>query len=254
MIFYNVRKFLSILFNINCLHCGSLVPLATSHCKLCQDNLDHFYKEEPNLKTISFQNQLDDEHYNFSYKKLSYSYRYLYVWPDAGADMVSNWIYFLKSSLSAQAWLGIANVFIEHLFFLLKIQSSMHTQICDKKIVFIPVPSSTNRNHSVYLARGLAQQLPQGSYSELLMKDHVFPEEISSAQKFKNRRDRLQKAFKINEQFTHHLNKKDMVVIVDDVMTSGASFLAAYNALYPLIDEGVKIECWAAFYRPRPQE
>ncbi len=72
-------------------------------------------------------------------------------------------------------------------------------------------------------------------------------------QKVKSREQRHKIRFSLNEEFTEQLcNLGDSgltLIIVDDVITTGASFEAAYNVLKTSKLCPKNIELWAAFRR-----
>ena len=111
-------------------------------------------------------------------------------------------------------------------------------------IVFIPIPSRKKRKHSLYLARGLAEQF-NGEVVEVLQISAL----DSVEQKQKSKVERRKINFTLNEEFTERLRLAPIIVLVDDVITTGASYEAAYNVLKNHQVCLENIELWTAFYR-----
>lgn len=100
-------------------------------------------------------------------------------------------------------------------------------------VVLIPIPMSTFRrykrgyNHSELIAREFSKQLNIPIYNNILIKS----ESVRQQSKLKSRKDRLK-----NIKNTFEVKKKENIlnkhiILIDDVTTTGATFLSAYETL-----------------------
>lgn len=205
------------LWIIDCVGCGSLVVHSRGLCLSCEYHiLDHF------LSSQSEATQLPESGLRF---------RFLFRWMPGVSNLLSRYVYLLKSPLAEPLWYELSRYF-----------SSDHHDL--NNAIFIPIPSRKNRRHSLHFARGLAEQfggevLPVLRFSILDLAE----------QKRKSKEERRKIQFSLNEEFTERLRLAPTIVLVDDVITTGASYEAAYNVLK---NHGVcpeNIELWTAFYR-----
>jgi predicted amidophosphoribosyltransferase len=73
--------------------------------------------------------------------------------------------------------------------------------------------------------------------------------EQQTEQKFKNLDKRQEVSFCLNEEFTTKLSRASQIIIVDDVITSGATYKFIYNLLTQALGAHHQIELWAGFTR-----
>lgn len=207
------------LFIVDCIGCGSLVVHERGLCLSCEYHILDFY--------LSVENE------SVKLEKSGLQFRYLFRWVPGASDVLSKYVYLLKSALAEPLWHELARYFLS--------QKQIPRQ---ESTVFIPIPSRKKRMHSTYFAQALAEQ-SGGSVLFLL--------EINSTgdgeQKVKTKEQRHRISFSLNEEITDQLRLDQTVVIVDDVITTGASFEAAYNVLKTAKVCPKNIELWAAFHR-----
>lgn len=209
------------LWIVDCVGCGSLVVHPRGLCLVCEYKILELY--------------LNPVHQPEKLEKSELHFRYLLRWVPGASDILSRYVYLLKSSWAEPLWHEIARYFIS--------QKSV-----SKKTIFVPIPSQKKRCHSQYFAQALAEQ-SGGTVMTLLKIDDS--DEIE--QKAKSREQRHKIRFSLNEEFTEQINQMQglylSLIIVDDVITTGASFEAAYNVLKTAKLCPKDIELWTAFRR-----
>ncbi|MES2802346.1 MAG: phosphoribosyltransferase family protein [Bdellovibrionota bacterium] len=166
-------------------------------------------------------------------EKSELRFRYLFRWIPGASDVLSRYVYLLKSPLAEPLWHELARYFI-----------SLKEISINQKRIFIPIPSRKNRKHSLYFAEALAEQC--GGVVLPLLSINAFD---VIEQKAKNKEQRHKISFSVNEEFTEQLRLGQTLVIVDDVITTGASYEAAYNVLKSRVVCPKNIELWTAFHR-----
>lgn len=203
------------LWVIDCIGCGSLVVHARGLCLRCEYHiLERFLSSQIKASTL----------------ESGLRFRFLFHWIPGASDLISKYVYLLKSPLSEPLWDGI----------------SRYLAVPDnsKEIIFVPIPSRKKRKHSYYFAQALAAH----NGGKVIPALYFLREDLTE-QKRKSRIERGKIQFVLNEEFTVPLRLAPTIVLVDDVITTGASYEAAYNVLK---NHGVcpeNIELWAAFYR-----
>lgn len=202
---------------VDCAGCGSLVVHAKGLCLSCEYHIVDRY-----LISSNEVQYLQDKKFKF---------RYLFRWVPGESNILSNYVHVLKSPLAKPFWKELAKLFID--FHSLK----------NPDIVFVPIPSSGGRKHSVYFADALAKRL-QG---KMILALDVVASDVEQKQRSKSERQKVKFAF--NEEFTEILQSAQTIVLVDDVITTGSSFQAAYNALKVGRVLPENIELWTAFHR-----
>lgn len=132
--------------------------------------------------------------------------RSLFSWREGGVEALTWLIRSLKGQEAAPAWRSFASWSLE-LF-------ALHP-----KAVLVPMPSATGRRHALGFARALSEL----SGAEVIQALAV---NSKNAQKGLSRKQRQSVSFR-NEACTKYTN----VLIVDDVVTTGATARAAFQAL-----------------------
>ena len=209
------------LWIIDCVGCGSLVVQPRGLCLTCEYKILDLY-----LNPVDQSEELE---------KSGLRFRYLFSWIPGASDILSRYVYLLKSSLAEPLWHELARYFISQ-------------KEISQNLVFVPIPSRKSRQHSLFFAQALAEQCG-GIVLEILKIESP----VEAEQKAKNREQRHKIRFSLNEEFTeqvYHIGCSDhTLIVVDDVITTGASFEAAYNVLKTAKLCPKNIELWAAFRR-----
>lgn len=207
------------LWIIDCVGCGSLVVHDRGLCLLCENIiLRNYFSVQSDTTQLS---------------SAGLPFRFLYHWIPASSDVLSCYIHLLKSPLSEPLWNELSRYYVT-------------AQKTEQRLLFIPIPSRKNRKHSLFFAQGLADKFG----GQVLQALRICSQDIRE-QKQKSRAERQKIRFRVGEEFTELLYNAPRIVLVDDVITTGASYEAAYNVLK---NHGVwpgNIELWAAFYRER---
>ncbi|AZZ38173.1 hypothetical protein CIK05_15650 [Bdellovibrio sp. qaytius] len=215
----NLRFWLYRLWVVDCVGCGSLVVHPRGLCLSCEYGiLDQYLSSAEQAEEL---------------EKSGLRFRYLFRWVPGASDVLSKYVYLLKSPVAEPLWHELARYFV-----------SLKGISRDQKIVFVPIPSRKKRKHSLYFAQALAEQC-EGVVLELLSIDDS--DELE--QKVKNKEQRSKVSFTLNEEITEQMRLDHSLVVVDDVITTGASFEAAYNVLKWMRVCPKNIELWAAFRR-----
>ncbi len=205
------------LFIVDCVGCGSLVVHGRGLCLSCEYHiLDHYLSSQVETSKVP---------------ESELPFRFLFHWIPGESRLLSSYVYLLKSPLAEPLWHELSRYFVppEHI---------------KNTAIFVPIPSRKKRKHSLYLAQGLVEQFG-GEVIEALQTSAL----DSLEQKQKSKKERRKISFTLNEEFTERLRLAPTIVLVDDVITTGASYEAAYNVLknHQVCPEN--IELWAAFHR-----
>lgn len=209
------------LWIVDCIGCGSLIVHQRGLCLNCENHiLDNYLCTQSEVTKIS---------------ESELRFRFIFHWIPGSSNLLSSYVYLLKSPLAEPLWYELSRFLVSR--FSIK-----------EDVVFIPIPSRKQRKHSLYFASGLAQY-----FGGVVMPVLKIATPDSSEQKRKSKEERRKIRFTLNEEFTERLRLIRMIVLVDDVITTGASYEAAYNVLK---NNGVcpeNIELWTAFYRETAQ-
>ncbi len=217
----NLFHNLCLLIKIDCVGCGSLLPNQSGLCSKCLRQLDKYKKTN-----ASIENSIS-----------------LYSWRPQESDLISSYVYYLKSIFSYSAWSIISKEFL----------NSLKLEMNSQNTLLIPIPSSTGRNHSLYFAKHLSE-LTTIPYKQLL--SYSKNSGLSQSQKHKNRLERADQSFKIDEKFTDIIQSYGSIVFVDDIITTGATYTAAQQAVRELLsrqgsDLNVQFFLWTGFKREK---
>lgn len=208
-----------------CIYCGCSSVSSLGVCQFC---LPLIIKQNPSLKLSDIKSRV-----------LPSS---LFVWRRGYGSRLAKLIYKAKTETNTQFWNEIVQLWLQY------------AQICrDYKSlqsykmnidVFIPIPSSTGRKHSLLLAEAFAK-----ASSGLVCSCLQVSRKIKAEQKIKSRTQRNKIEFVCHErdkieQITKEFAENIRWILVDDVLTTGASALAAQQAL-----SLGSIELWCLAYR-----
>ena len=209
------------LIKTDCVGCGSLLPTEAGLCHKCHSQLNQ-YKKNDQLATGIIS---------------------LYSWKPQVSDLISSYVYYLKSPFSLPAWAVISKE-------LLKSGSLNYDHL---ETLIIPIPSSTGRNHSLYFAKTLSK-ITKRPYKQVLSYEKT--DQSDQSQKHKNKLERAKQSFSVDENFTDILQSYQCIIFVDDIITTGATYTAAQRAIKQHLaglglPNGMKFILWTAFVREK---
>ena len=221
MILKKLFYYISIIIKIDCVGCGSLQPNKSALCEKCLRQLNTYKKI----------NDLNDNCFS------------LYSWQPHVSDLISSYVYYLKSIFSYPSWSVISEEFLNSVKLEMNVQSTL----------LVPIPSSTGRNHSLYFAKNLSK-LTGMPYKQVL--SYVKTDQPTQSQKQKNKQERAEQLFVIDEKFTDIIQSYKGIVFVDDIITTGATYTAAQQAVRLRLsghsnDLNVQFFLWTGFKREK---
>ena len=221
MILKKLFYYISLIIKIDCVGCGSLQPNKSGLCEKCLRQLNTYKKI----------NDLNDNCFS------------LYSWQPHVSDLISSYVYYLKSIFSYQSWSVISEEFLNSVKLEMNVQSTL----------LVPIPSSTGRNHSLYFAKNLSK-LTGMPYKQVL--SYVKTDQPTQSQKQKNKQERAEQLFVIDEKFTDIIQSYKGIVFVDDIITTGATYTAAQQAVRLRLsghsnDLNVQFFLWTGFKREK---
>lgn len=184
-----------------CLHCGSLTPTSGFFCALCQKLLPRY---ESSDQDIPFHGP--------------FIVRALFNWKAGESTLLSRLFVALKGGGVPEVWRFYADRFLQK-------WSPVHDD--KSKIYIVPAPSSRRRDDH---AKAWAQALSQMTGYQML---EIFAKRSRQKQRGASKRQRSEIRLRTNENFANLGEDPSEIhwIFVDDVLTTGATALAAYHAL-----------------------
>lgn len=139
-----------------------------------------------------------------------------WVWPPGEDELLSRTVLRLKGRGNLRPWREIAGLVIERL------DSSWWI---DKPCVFVPVPMTKGRRHAQEFARGLSD------VTGIPWVEAFAPSKSAEKQRHKKGSERVRKSFALNETFSQNEYSDLHIALVDDVVTTGETLMAAQRTL-----------------------
>lgn len=187
-----------------CLNCGSISRLHIGFCSTCFAELE---KLSGNLKQLHIEHRV--------LETSSYRLRYMYRWIPNKNRPLSNLVESLKGNSRRKEWQEIAHHYCKK-----------YLSTC-KPInpIFLPIGNAyKQKDHAYFFAEALAAELGTQCISTLFKTD-------SKQQKRGKAFERSRIHFENSENFTDLYYPNKQLVIVDDVVTTGYTALAAIKSL-----------------------
>jgi predicted amidophosphoribosyltransferase len=186
-----------------CLHCGSFANTELKLCSFCRENL----KSLENKAMPSFEVS--------PYPIVSF-----YKWSPGESDILSKLLVSLKGPRGGNAWTSLAERFVTQ---------RMGREISAFPIQIVPAPPSdcSKIDHAYLWARGLAAALG-AEVLPCLVKSK------SARQRGSARKQRQRIKIDLNEKYSslnEGTSKQKLWIFADDVLTTGSTANAAYEAL-----------------------
>lgn len=191
-------------YNPVCLSCGSFFVK------------QHLFCEDCFQKKIRSKLQIKSKMINQTSEAL-----YLVDWIPFESDMISEFVYRMKSDKCINAWGFFAEYILEQV---------SENQSLENIDYIIPIPGSkVTSKHSHVFAQMLGRILRRP------ILDILEKPQNQNEQKRKNKAERLYRTIRLREQFTTNLGLLNLqnshVLIVDDILTTGSSFNQSVTAL-----------------------
>lgn len=157
------------------------------------------------------------------HRELKIPHYFLFEWVPGESDLISSLVYQLKSSRCISALNYFSKVLIVQV---------MESQLKTKEFGWVlPLPGSTKKSaHAKLIANQVALQTGLKNV-DLLEKTN---NQISQKEKALRQRKQIQMTFRpaaVCEQITTDLMSKPNIIYVDDILTTGNTFISAVEAV-----------------------
>ena len=208
-----IDLFSSLLFP--CLHCGSLQCQKPPLCTQCSQQLVR-YEGAP-------LHQYDEGLFQ------AYSQ---YEWSPGQSDIFSSMVLSLKGKYSRRYWARLAAEFV---------QKRLSLEMQNRPIKIVPAPSSSGKkDHAFWWGETLAREL-KADFVPCLQKA------TKRSQRGQSRQQRSKLRISVDEKYSDQIDSSSeaLWVFVDDILTTGATAHAAYEAL----GSPPHFEVWVLGYR-----
>ncbi len=205
-----------------CLRCGSIWVQENYFCARCSRD---FLQQHFGI----LQNKINE----------STEVTSLIKWSKHQSDALTQLVYLLKTRTSYFAWKKYTDCFEDEISALIDAKENT---------ILIPVPGSKKSYHTNYFSENI-QNLTGCEQVLALTKSANL-----GAQKLKSLAERKRIAIDVNEDFTAELLKANNIVLIDDILTTGATLNGCFNALNDFYFKrgasSKKISALTLFYRP----
>lgn len=202
MSFFNFIK--QSLAHPQCIGCGSFFVKVHLFCEVC---FQQTVSEELKLH----KQKIDDNHLHY----------YALAWSRNSSSALTTLVYALKKNKSPLAWKFYARLFSV---------CCLSQSDVDKFDYIVPVPSAAwSSQHALYFAAELSKIYNIPLIDCLSKTSTELPQKMKSAEM---RKAALERQVQFNyESFTENMFQSKAVLFVDDILTTGSSFLACHKTL-----------------------
>ncbi|WP_413585785.1 ComF family protein [Bdellovibrio sp. HCB274] len=189
-------------FSTPCLHCGSFLKSEGLLCESCRNKVETYIKPDLEMRTLGV-----------------FEAYMLFRWNPGTSDLLSAQLAGLKGFRTNFDWNYWANRFVSR---------RIHKALPTRRIILIPAPSSTGRTGDH--AYQWAQALGKATGAEICL---CLTKKTRAHQRGATRENRVQVEFALDENssMVSEFWSDALWVFVDDIVTTGSTALAAYEAL-----------------------